>query len=93
MGTVSAPDELPNQLPKKWVVLAGPAEEPTWAALTCPCREGHRILVNLDSRRFPYWLIESNQPLTIEPSLDIVNSNRRCHFFVRNGRIQWIDND
>ena len=89
VGTVAMADEIPDRLPDKGVILVTAQRGTTWAAFDCPCREGHRILVNLDRNRIPFWSIETLKPLTILPSIDDITPSRRCHFFLRNGRIKW----
>ena len=88
-GYVGAADEIPDQLPPKGVFLVGVEGSPTWAALDCPCRRGHRLLVNLDRSRRPVWTIDSIKPLTIRPSIADIAFGRQCHFWVRRGRISW----
>ena len=88
-GYVGAADEIPDRLPAKGVILVGMDDKPTWAALDCPCRRGHRLMVNLDRSRLPAWSIDSTEPLTIRPSIDDVTSDRQCHFVLRRGRIRW----
>ena len=89
VGYVGAADEIPDQLPAKGVILVGAEDNPTWAALDCPCRRGHRLMVNLDRFRLPVWTIDSIKPLTIRPSIDDITSDRQCHFVVHRGRIKW----
>ena len=91
MGQVSSGDEVPDKLPDKGVLIVGAPGNATWAAFDCPCRTGHRLMVNLDRRRHPFWSVDSLKPLTIRPSIDDVTSKRRCHFFVRGGRIRWAN--
>lgn len=86
---VGAGDEVPDRLPAKGVVLVGAPGRPTWAAFDCPCRTGHRLMVNLDRARRPFWSIDSLKPLSIRPSIDDITPGRRCHFFVHGGRIHW----
>ena len=86
---VSAGDEVPSQIPGKGVVLVGALGRTTWAAFDCPCRKGHRLMVNLDRSRHPFWSIDSVKPLTIRPSIDNISPERRCHFFVHGGKINW----
>ena len=88
-GYVGAADELPDHLPKKGVVLVGDEGNPTWAAFDCPCRKGHRLIINLDRSRLPVWTIDATKPLTILPSIDDIAPDRQCHFWVRRGRIRW----
>ena len=88
VGQVLAADQVPERLPHRGVVLAG-APRTTWAAFDCPCRTGHRLLVNLDTNRRPYWRITSRKPLSIHPSIDNITPDRRCHFTIRAGKIAW----
>ena len=86
---VGAADEVPERLPQRGVVLVGAPESPAWAVFDCPCGTGHRLMVNLDRTRHPYWTIELRRPLSIRPSIDDTTPERRCHFIVRDGRIRW----
>ena len=70
-------------------MLVGAPEHPTWAVFDCPCRTGHRLMVNLDRARHPFWRIESARPLSIYPSIDNLTPARRCHFIIRNGKLRW----
>ena len=89
VGQVGAGDEVPDRLPDRGVVLVGPPECSTWAVFDCPCRTGHRLMVNLDRARYPYWSVDSLNPLSIHPSIDDIGPERRCHFIVRGGKIKW----
>lgn len=89
VGRVDAADEVPDRLPRKGIILVGPADEPTWAAFDCPCGRGHRLMVNLDRTRRPAWRLESVYPLSLRPSIDNITPQRRCHFFVSGGKITW----
>ena len=87
VGQVDAGDEVPDRLPNKGAVLVGTPASATWVAFDCPCRTGHRLMVNLDRSRRPFWSVDSLKPLTIRPSIDDITPERRCHFIVRGGRI------
>lgn len=89
VGRVDAGDEVPDRLPPKGVVLVGTSERPTWVAFDCPCRRGHRLMVNLNKARQPAWHVESLRPLSIRPSIDNITQQQRCHFFIRGGKIVW----
>ena len=89
VGQISSGDEVPDQLPDKGVVLVGGPERLTWAVFDCPCRTGHRLMVNLDRARHPYWSVDSLKPLSIRPSIDYFTPERRCHFIVCGGKIRW----
>lgn len=86
---VLAGDEVPHRIPRRGVVLVGPPSHPTWAAFDCPCEQGHRLMLNLDPARRPWWRIVLLRPLSIRPSIDNVTTDRRCHFIVRRGTIIW----
>ena len=93
VGQVDAGDEVPDRLPDRGVVLVGMPEDATWAVLDCPCRTGHRLMVNLDRARHPFWSVDSLKPLSIHPSIDDITPERRCHFSVRGGKIKWARDD
>jgi hypothetical protein len=90
VGRVDAADELPEHLPRRGVMLVGPQAKPTWAVFDCPCRQRHRIMLNLDASRRPRWQVTNLAPLTVAPSIDAITATRRCHFWVRDGRIRWV---
>lgn len=83
--------ELPASLPRhQLAVIGGTPERPKWAVFECPCGVGHRIAVPLSSRRQPTWrvVLDGGGRPSLSPSIDS-NDGRRCHFWVRNGRIEW----
>jgi Family of unknown function (DUF6527) len=86
---VDAADEIPEHLPSRGATLVGTAERPTWIAFDCPCEAHHRVMLNLDRSRRPAWAIASTSRLTISPSIDERRPGKRCHYFIRDGRVQW----
>ena len=93
VGRVLAGDEVPDQLPNRGAVLVGPLEHASWLAFDCPCQGRHRLMVNLDRSRNPFWKIDCLKPLSIHPSIYNITPGRSCHFFIRSGRIRWVKND
>ena len=91
VASVEAADEIPARMPPNGAVLVGTLSTPKWIAFDCPCRRGHRIMVNLDPRHRPHWRIAKNTRLTLTPSIDVHRESQRCHYFVRNGRIVWAE--
>jgi len=83
-------DEIPAQLPFRGAVLVVTAGQPKWMAFDCPCRRGHRVMLNLDPRRRPVWRVLSLSPLTIDPSVDDPTMRGHCHFFLHRGRVIWV---
>ena len=89
VGEVLSGDAVPDKLPDRGVILVSASGRQTWAVFDCPCRAGHRLMVNLDQARNPYWRIQSFNPLSIYPSIDDITAERRCHFMLCRGRIRW----
>jgi hypothetical protein len=98
VATVESADDVPRHIPRNGVVLVGTGSYSKWIIFDCPCRQGHRIMLNTDRSRFPYWRFKMlrSDKLTISPSVDFCGSIRRCHYFLRAGTILWVkdtDND
>lgn len=89
VGETLFADELPDKLPRNGVALVGTSARTKWIVFDCPCRTGHRIMLNADSARKPHWAIRSLDRLSIAPSIDFRGDARRCHYFIRDGRIVW----
>jgi hypothetical protein len=87
-GTESA-DEMPEKLPRRGIALVTASGLTKWIVFDCPCRTGHRIMLNADSNRSPYWTLKSLRRLTIFPSIDFRSTRRRCHYSIRDGRVVW----
>lgn len=90
VATVDAADQIPDRLPAKGVVVVGTLNKPKWIAFDCPCKTGHRIMVTLDPSHWPHWVIRRTKKLSLSPSIDFCEGNKRCHFFLINGKINWI---
>jgi hypothetical protein len=91
VGVVESADEIPDRLPRNGAVLVASGGPPKWIGFDCPCRRGHRILLNTDHGRSPAWRIMQSAKgiLSIAPSVDYHDGHRRCHYFMRNGKIVW----
>jgi hypothetical protein len=87
---VAEADEIPDRLPPTGAVLVGSMEDPTWVAFDCPCVDRHRVMLNLDSRRRPTWTMQSSNPLTLHPSIDELRDQKRCHYFIREGKVRCV---
>jgi hypothetical protein len=92
VGIVPSADEVPPILPRNGAVLVCDGGPPKWIVFDCPCRTGHRIMLNTDRQRYPAWRVDlvSLDRLTLSPSVDAHDDKRRCHYLVRNGRIVWV---
>ncbi|ARN83959.1 DUF6527 family protein [Methylocystis bryophila] len=94
IGQTESADEIPDRLPRNGVALVGETERPKWIVFDCPCRTGHRIMLNADPGRNPRWTLNRVKPLTISPSIDFRANQRHCHYIIRSGQIEWTeDND
>jgi hypothetical protein len=91
VGVADAADEIPERPPRNAVAMVGSVAFPKWIAFDCPCRTGHRIMLNTDPARRPAWkcVVAPGGRLTIAPSVDYADGRRRCHYFVRDGKILW----
>jgi hypothetical protein len=83
-------DEIPVDLPHLGAVLVGTEADPRWLVFDCPCRTGHRIMLNLDRDRRPFWSVSNSRRLSIEPSVDSRRPELKCHYWVRRGKIIWV---
>jgi hypothetical protein len=91
IGAVESADEIPDRLPRAAAVLVSSAGRHKWIAFDCPCGVGHRILLNLDQSRSPAWIISAQSGLlSISPSVDYYDRMKRCHYFVRAGKVNWV---
>lgn len=89
---VDAADEIPARLPARAAVVVGSLARPKWIAFDCPCGRGHRIMVSLDSAHRPHWTIApKGRRLTLSPSVDAHAGGKRCHYFIRLGRVEWVE--
>lgn len=93
VGEAESADEIPDRLPRNGVAVVGNGHRAKWIVFDCPCRTGHRIMLNADPKRKPNWTLNQVQPLTIYPSIDFRGSQGRCHYFIRRGRIIWAKGD
>lgn len=88
LGFVDSADEVPHLLPRNSVILVGASARLKWIVFDCPCRSGHRIMLNGDPKRRPFWRVTSIDRITVTPSIDF-HGERRCHYFLREGRVVW----
>ena len=86
-------DEVPDKLPRNGAVLVGSASHLKWIVFDCPCRRGHRIMLNTDPLRRPTWQVAngSTRHLTVTPSVDYQDEHFHCHYFIRDGKVLWAE--
>ncbi len=69
------------------MLVGSPAK---WAVMACPCGQGHTIDLNLAHGDREQWKIDVWPQPSISPSVDIKDPSRRCHFWLRDGRVRWV---
>ena len=81
--------DMPKALhPRQIYQLGHPGK---WVILACPCGRGHLIELNLAHPGRSRWRLvtDNDQNPTLSPSVD-VKDTRRCHFWLREGRVTWV---
>jgi uncharacterized protein DUF6527 len=91
VGYADAADEIPEQLAARIAVTVQAGDRYTWIAFDCPRHPNERIMLNLSTKRRPYWKISDEQKMTLHPSVDAFHSGGRCHFWIRHGRLKWAE--
>ena len=82
--------EAPASIPRHALILIGTEQHPKWAAFECPCGTGHKIMVSLVPTHPRNWRLElANGRPTLLPSIDYSDEHGRCHFWLRDGRIEF----
>jgi hypothetical protein len=88
---VRSMSDLPEQLGSS-IYLVGPDSSPKWAVMSCPCRCGSRIDVNLMRTQQPHWEVTLEfGTITLLPSL-WRRSRDTCgsHFFIVRNKVRWV---
>jgi len=88
--TVEEADLVPDRLPRAGAILVADAAGPKWLAFDCPCTQRHRIMLNLSQHRRPTWRVGRPDPLDLRPSVDSGSAAGRCHYWIRGGRVHWV---
>ena len=83
--------DVPQLPQRRTVTIVGPPEREEWVVFTCPCGHQHRIVLNISTRRDPYWtLILREGGASVSPSIDSKTDERQCHFWLRAGKVHWV---
>jgi hypothetical protein len=88
VATMATRADVPAPLPRRMIIVVG--TPPKWALLPCPCGTGHTINLNLANPKASRWHITEGPPATITPSIDVQDPTGRCHFWLRQGRVDWV---
>jgi hypothetical protein len=81
--------DVPERIPRRVLAVVGtPA---AWAMFECPCGQGHRIMVRIRPHATgAHWELTRDGRPSLRPSIDSQHPGRRCHFWLRKGRVHWI---
>ena len=92
-ATVSEVDQVPRRIRARRAFLVAAEARRKWLVFDCPCGSGHRILLNLDRSRRPFWTLRvaKDRRFTLHPSVDYRDDRRACHYFLRHGRVAWAN--
>lgn len=88
---VGSAADMPENIPARHAVLVGSPTNHKWLVFDCPCRGGHRVMLNTDTGHRPSWRLTSDYPMTLVPSVDERSEAGHCHYVVREGRVRWIE--
>lgn len=91
-GTVAHALDVPDPLPQRQAIVVGADGAPQWLAMTCPCRKGHQLLLNMSTARYPRWTLHCGRvgDVTLIPSVDSHSDAGRCHFWLHQGHVRWV---
>ena len=91
-GSVEQADDGPGVIPPRRAFLVGNRRHRKWLVFDCPCDSGHRIMLNLDRRRRPFWILRASRRrrITVSPSVAYRGRDRCCHYALSNGRVLWL---
>lgn len=80
------PDEIGND-----IYLVRRAGRDIWAVFMCPCKNNHRLTVNLSSNRRPYWRANAKKGnFSLTPSIWL-KEDCYSHFWIDDHRVFWVD--
>jgi hypothetical protein len=87
---VRVPD-IPDQL-KKWALYVAGEDGYDWSAvMLCPCGCGKTLEMNLLPDTKPVWklTVHADGTASLHPSVWL-KTGCGCHFFLRGGRVRWV---
>ncbi|WP_445168714.1 DUF6527 family protein [Mycolicibacterium sp. Dal123E01] len=87
---ISSVFDVPTEFIRRTAVLVAKGDVEQWLIFDCPCRAGHRVMLNLDPTSRPAWRIIDRQRLTLRPSVDEITESGRCHYFINKGKVIWV---
>lgn len=84
-------DSLPEELPRRDIVLARDDDDDWCVGFRCPCGCGERLELMLLKEVKPHWTLSTGQSgATLYPSV-WRRTGCRSHFWLREGKVLWCD--
>lgn len=85
-------EELPDSLNRRSLYVAGEGPHLWFAAFICPCGCGAAVQLSLMPEGRPRWTLTEHDDgtATLNPSI-WRTKGCRSHFWVRRGRIEWVE--
>lgn len=88
--TIASRDDLPSELGYD-IFLIERGGRPLWVVMSCPCRCGDRIDVNLMRSKRPYWRLRKYKgTVSLYPSLWVSSEKCGSHFFLVRNTVRWV---
>lgn len=85
-------DQAPQRIRSRRAFLVAAEAHPKRLVFDSPCVSGHRILLNLDRSRRPFGALRvaEDRRFTLDRSVDYRDHRRSCHYFLSEGRVEWV---
>ncbi len=85
-------EELPDQLAKNTLYIAGESGYLWFVAMLCPCSCGQTLYMNLQEKSRPRWTLidHGNGLVSLSPSV-WRQVGCKSHFYLRQGTVVWCD--
>jgi len=87
-------EDLPDAPMRNTVYIIGGREHPFYAAVVCPRKKCAKVIHLGISPEIPQrWKMteHGDGTVSLSPSISIIDSPCKCHYFFRKGRIEWCD--
>lgn len=87
-------EDLPDCPKKNTVYIIGGREHPFYAAVACPRKKCRKLIhLGISLQMQTRWRVTEHEDgtLSLFPSVFVIDSSCHCHYWFRNGRIEWCD--
>lgn len=87
-------EDLPDFPVKNTVYIIGGRKHPFYAAVVCPRKKCKKVIhLAISPEVSKRWTMTEHKDgaISLSPSISVINSPCRCHYFLRKGRIVWCE--